>query len=374
MENSLENTCTNIGCKGSNDLKFAVCCYATPAGNCTRRLDLHTHFYRMCRNTMIRKRVLTVLAFVIAICVSFQLRLIWSTLSSFSEIVRAELDVENHVKRIQLRELKMNQTTTSTTQIHHKSFLITRRSCMQHYDLLMIIASAPGNSERRKNIRKTWAFERSAKPRWTSVFLVAQTRDKTVSNGLLDEDEAHKDLVRASYYDHYWNQTRKIQMGFEWAVTYCDFSFLLKLDDDVFVHVPRVLSFLSAPTTPKKMFYAGNHYRNPVPFRGGKWKVTYEEYNKTRYPDFCPGFGYILSLDVVRAFVDTFSSLPFFRLDDVYVGMLASKNGISVTNNVGFELLHPLQYVCVPTNDTLVRHDVGEECQMKMFNLAIFPR
>ena len=243
---------------------------------------------------------------------------------------------------------------------------------MQHYDLLMIIASAPGNSERRKNIRKTWAFERSAKPRWTSVFLVAQTRNETVSNVLLDEDEALKDLVRASYYDHYWNQTRKIQMGFEWAVTYCDFSFLLKLDDDVFVHVPRVLSFLSAPTTPKKMFYAGNHYTNPVPLREGKWKVTYEEYNETRYPDFCPGFGYILSHDVVRAFVDTFSSLPFFRLDDVYVGMLASKNGINITNNVGFEVLHPPQYVCVPTKDTLVRHDVEEECQMKMFNLAIF--
>ena len=31
--------------------------------------------------------------------------------------------------------------------------------------------------------------------------------------------------------------------------------------------------------------------------------VTYEEYNETRYPDFCPGFGYILSHDVVRAFV-----------------------------------------------------------------------
>ena len=64
------------------------------------------------------KRVLTVLAFVMAICVSFQLRLIWSTLSSFSDIVREQLDVENHVKRIQLRELKMNHTTTSTSQIH----------------------------------------------------------------------------------------------------------------------------------------------------------------------------------------------------------------------------------------------------------------
>ena len=37
------------------------------------------------------KRVLTVLAFVMAICVSFQLGLIWSTRSSFSDIVREQL-------------------------------------------------------------------------------------------------------------------------------------------------------------------------------------------------------------------------------------------------------------------------------------------
>ena len=159
------------------------------------------------------KRILTVLAFVMAICVSFQLGLIWSTRSSFFDIVREQLDVESHVQRLQFRELKINRTTTSTSQVNYKSFLITRSSCMQHYDLLMIISSAPGNFERRNNIRKTWAFERSAKPRWTSVFLVAQTRDETVSNVLLDEDEALKDLVRASYYDHYWNQTRKIKNG-----------------------------------------------------------------------------------------------------------------------------------------------------------------
>ena len=243
---------------------------------------------------------------------------------------------------------------------------------MQHYDLLMIVSSAPGNFQRRNLIRKTWAFERAFRPRWTTVFLVGQTRDEAVSVILLKEDEAHKDLVRASYYDHYWNQTRKIQMGFEWAVTYCNFSFLLKLDDDVFVHIPRVLSFLSAPNTPKKKLYAGNHYTNNVPFRGGKWKVTYEEYNQTRYPDFCPGFGYILSHDVVSKLVETFSSFPFFRLDDVYVGMLADRNGISVTNNNGFEVGHPRGFVCVPTNYTLVRHDVGDECQMKMFKTLMF--
>ena len=336
---------------------------------------------------MIRKRdktVLMVVTLVAATCIFFQLSFLWNSRSSFSEIAREKQDIEKHLQQMVMQEFQMhpfnsaaesssNFTSTSTSQINHKTFLTTRRSCMQHYDLLMIVSSAPGNFKRRNNIRKSWAFERAFRPRWTTAFLVAKTQDKGVSNLLLEEDEANKDLVRASYYDHYWNQTRKIQMGFEWAVMYCNFSFLLKLDDDVFVHVPRVLSFLSAPTTPKKMLYAGCHYANMGPHRKGKWMVTYEEYNETRYPDFCPGFGYILSHDVVRAFVDTFSSLPFFRLDDVYVGMLASKNGISITNNVGFEVWHPPQYVCVPTKDTLVRHDVGEECQMKMFNLAIFP-
>ena len=70
-------------------------------------------------------------------------------------------------------------------------------------------------------------------------------------------------------------------MGFEWAVTHCNFSFLLKIDDDVFVHIPKVLSFLNATTTPKKKLYTGLLYANMGPHRKGKWMVTYEEYNET---------------------------------------------------------------------------------------------
>ena len=97
---------------------------ATPVRNFTRhRLYLHTQLHRVCSNTMIRihgKRVLTVLAFVMAIFVSFQLGLIWSTRSSFFDIIREQLDVESHVQRLQLRELKFNRTTTSTSQVNYK--------------------------------------------------------------------------------------------------------------------------------------------------------------------------------------------------------------------------------------------------------------
>ena len=256
----------------------------------------------------------------------------------------------------------------------HKTTLITNRTCAQYYSLLILVSSAPANLKRRNYIRKTWAFERAFKPRWTTVFLIAQTRIQSESSSLLKEDEVYGDLVRASFYDHYWNQTRKIQMGFEWATLYCKFSFLLKTDDDVFVNSAGLLSFLNAPTTPKKGLFLGNHYQNPLVYRGGKWKVTKEEYRESHYPDFCPGFGYVLSHDVVISFVKAFAFVSYFRLDDVYVGMLANRTGIKIIHNTGFELDSRRQ--CIPNESTLVRHGFyeqfqnPEDCLLEIFNRA----
>ncbi|KAL9950774.1 hypothetical protein ACROYT_G043332, partial [Oculina patagonica] len=177
------------------------------------------------------------------------------------------------------------------------------------------------------------------------------------SNLLLKEDEVHGDLVRADYYDHYWNQTLKIQMGFDWAARYCKFSFLLKTDDDVFVNAEKLVSFLGEPTVPKKAVFMGLVYRNPGVHRQGKWKVSKEEYSSDTYPDFCFGLGYVLSHDALISLVQTFALLPYFRLDDVYVGMLADRAGIKAINNGGFE--HDLPAAaeqCIPKKSTLLRH------------------
>ncbi|KAJ7387514.1 hypothetical protein OS493_000845 [Desmophyllum pertusum] len=373
------------------------------------------------------------------------------------------------------------------------------------YTLLILVSSAPANLQRRNKIRKTWAFESAFKPRWTTAFLVAQSRIQAESNLLVKEDEVYGDLVRADYYDHYWNQTLKIQMSFEWATRHCKFSFLLKVDDDVFVNPERVLSFLSEPSTPKEKLYAGEHRINPVhsemtgrclrrmlanktgikimhnagfePYppimlrcsphegtlsriqaesnslikeemkfmetsceltttiitgirplrykwfrmgnqtlqvffslkvdddvfvnpervlsflsepstpkeklyagehrinpralRDGKWKITIEEYSKTHYPDFCPGLGFVLSHDVVVSFVKAFDFVPYFRLDDVYVGMLANKTGIKIMHNAGFESYPPIMLRCSPHEGTLVRHGTEGYCLIEMFKGAI---
>ncbi|KAJ7365040.1 hypothetical protein OS493_007681 [Desmophyllum pertusum] len=227
--------------------------------------------------------------------------------------------------------------TGSTWNFEHKTTLITNRTCAQYYFLLIVVSSAPANLQRRNNIRKAWAFESVFKPRWTTVFLIAQTRLQTESSSLLKEDEVYGDLVRADYFDHYWNQTLKIQMGFEWATRYCKFSFLLKVDDDVFVNSAGVLSFLSEPSTPNEKLYVGEHRIK----RGVHRAVT---------------------------FVKAFSIVPFFRLDDVYVGMLAKKTGIKIIHNAGFELNAPSR--CIPHEGTLVRHGTLGDCLIEIFNRA----
>ena len=70
---------------------------------------------------------------------------------------------------------------------------------MRHYDPHIIISSAPlilkGGI---LSAIKIWAFEKASHPRWTTIFLVAQTRDEAVSDALLKEDKAHKEIVRNS--------------------------------------------------------------------------------------------------------------------------------------------------------------------------------
>ena len=63
-------------------------------------------------------------------------------------------------------------------------------------------------------------------------------------------------------------------MAFEWASTYCNFLFLFKMDDDIFVNVKRLISVLVRPEIPKEKLYMGHCFKGPVVKRRGKWKVS----------------------------------------------------------------------------------------------------
>ena len=251
----------------------------------------------------------------------------------------------------------------------HRTTLITTTVCEMHYPLLILVSSAPANFKRRYLIRQTWGADNSIAPQWKTYFLLGQTRNQTHSELLKKENSIYGDMIRANYYEHYWNQTFKIQMAFEWAARYCNFSYLLKADDDVFVNSKGLLDVLELKTTPKKGLYMGKLHHNQIVPRKGKWRVSYEEYNGTHYPDFCGGGGFVMSYDVVESVVPLFDAIKPYRMDDVYVGMLAEKLAVIAVGHAGFVIrgFHVPHNQCNFVTDTLLQHQVIGECLIRLF-------
>ena len=256
-----------------------------------------------------------------------------------------------------------------TTQSQHKTTLISKTVCARNYFLLIVVSSAPAHFERRNLIRQTWGTDRNFIPQWKTFFLLGQTRNQTHSDLLKTENNIHGDLIRANYYDHYWNQSFKIEMGFEWAARYCKFSFLLKADDDVLVNTNDLINRLQRESTPEKGLYMGKRHTNPEVRRYGKFRVSHEEFAGSTYPDFCSGAGFVLSYDVVECMVPSFNVINPFRLDDIYVGILAHRLGVTPAHHSWFLIPNSNYDDCFFTPNVLVQHRVLGQCLIKQLQM-----
>ena len=283
------------------------------------------------------------------------------------------LDKSNDSCALKLTAVALSPTKDET--LSHQTYLTSRTRCNQKVFLLIMVLSGPANFDRRTVIRRTWATDPSMNIRWRTVFLLGQAAGDSIQNEYLKAEEmTHRDLVRGSQKEHYRNLTLKTQMGLEWASKYCDFEFLLKADDDVFVNPYKLMDYLSKPDTPKTKLYTGRCIHGGAPHRGGRYAVSVEEYNKNRFPPFCAGPAYLLSSDLVHKLVKLFdvnnNPLP---LEDVYIGTLVEKiGGVKAVLHPWFRLL---QYGrCAYSSGTFAYHRATVQCEEQLFNLAMKER
>ncbi|XP_020624780.1 beta-1,3-galactosyltransferase 1-like [Orbicella faveolata] len=256
------------------------------------------------------------------------------------------------------------------TTSQHKTTLITKTVCRRQYFLLILVSSAPENFDRRDLIRQTWGAYDNFSPNWKTFFLLGKTRNHAQSDLIITESKKYGDVIHGNYYEHYWNQSLKIQMAFQWAARYCSFSFLLKTDDDVFVNTRRLIDVLRLKSTPKKGLYMGKVNHNPIVQRGkGKWRVSYIEYSGKYYPNFCSGGGFVMSYDVIECLVPLFDVVKRYRIDDVYVGMLAKKSGVTPVDHSGFVMPFRNYDECNVVPNTLVQHQALGDCLTTLFRV-----
>lgn len=281
-----------------------------------------------------------------------------------------EGNIENYV--MQLRENK----TPSKLPINKYNYEYIS-DCMHKCNdrsplrLVILVKSAMPNFERRYVIRRTWGYEkRFSDVKIRTVFLLGTGSDEKVQDKITKEHLLYQDIVQANFTDAYFNNTIKTMMGFKWVVTKCPYAkYYFFSDDDMYISVRNLLRYVRHPTKyPEYLTDIGNTINNEIlhrskrqlidfdlpdgirffsgyvkkasPFRNifSKWHMPLEEYKYDSYPLYPTAGAYVLSID---ALIDMYYASHYtkhFRLDDVYLGILAYKIGILPYHSKGFNL------------------------------------
>ncbi|XP_053208096.1 beta-1,3-galactosyltransferase 5-like [Panonychus citri] len=227
-----------------------------------------------------------------------------------------------------------NQSTTSDD--------LPSSSFSDEINLLAFVHSAPFNFDKRRIIRSTWASRRVQHLLGIKViFLLGVTNSSSLQSVIDTESAQFGDLVQGNFADTYANLTYKHLMGYKWVLTFCrEAKFIMKIDDDAYVDIFRVVSFLRTtfhppPTTGNNNNNNNNNGVSSSPMgiiscsmfpegvsvkRKGKWKLTHKEYPFDVLPAYCSGIGYFITPDVIQDLYNISPSIkPFLWIDDLFI-------------------------------------------------------
>ncbi|XP_018325732.1 beta-1,3-galactosyltransferase 5-like [Agrilus planipennis] len=202
--------------------------------------------------------------------------------------------------------------------------------------LLILVHSAPENVVKRMTIRETWGQNtKDVKV----VFLIGNVSLDKIQSQLETENEQYRDLIQGNFLDAYRNMTFKHVMALKYAIYHCPKAkYILKTDDDIFVNIPTLLTFLKEELSP----YGAENLllcalllessRVKRTYRS-KWRVSFKEYSGRYYPPYCSGYAIMYSPDVVFTLYKEAQKAQYFWIDDAYItGLLAQKAKISHTS------------------------------------------
>lgn len=121
----------------------------------------------------------------------------------------------------------------------------------------------------------------------------------------------------------------------EWSWKHCSRArFLLKTDDDMYIHMPVLLSILDGVANQRRTIM-GKLAKKWKPIRNvtSKYYISPTQFKPAMYPDFNTGPAYILTNDIVEPLYQAALNETFFKLEDVYVtGMVAGPLKIQHVN------------------------------------------
>ncbi|XP_014215111.1 beta-1,3-galactosyltransferase 6 [Copidosoma floridanum] len=207
------------------------------------------------------------------------------------------------------------------------------------YRLIVIVLSAPENSERRDVIRKTWLSPRPLEVK--SLFPIGTTKLRPEQRETVEsENQKHQDLIfLPKLYDAYGTITKKVLQSFAHVITNYEFDFLLKTDDDTFALIDLILKDLNRWQNKglRKELYWGYFDGRARARKTGPWKEI-NWFLCDYYLPYALGGGYVLSYNLVKFIAQNADVLKLYNSEDVSVGLwLAPLANIERRHDIRFD-------------------------------------
>ncbi|XP_063709283.1 beta-1,3-galactosyltransferase 5-like [Culicoides brevitarsis] len=233
---------------------------------------------------------------------------------------------------------------TDLLNITNFEFLIQQPECSADpLDLLVLVHTAPKNFLKRQAIRHTWGnyTENSKFGKYRILFLLGMVHTKVEQAELILENGIFEDLVQGNFIDHYHNMTYKHVMALKWFENFCsNAKLLLKVDDDVLVNLPYILTstktnFWQALENEDGDFIFCKEWAKPLIDRNNnsKWYVSKNDVPGFYYPNFCSGSAIFYAPHTVKVLLNEIKFVKYLFMDDVFVtGLARNRTKISITH------------------------------------------
>ena len=249
-----------------------------------------------------------------------------------------------------------------------------------HENILVtiLVISAPDHFKQREAIRNSWGNTRDNKEVVFS-FLVGLSDNTSLAKAVTEESEKNGDVIVNNITDLYENLSLKTLSAFDWLKQFCPKSkFLLKVDDDMFVQIERLLEMIRKllDTDLEPRIILGNISKNWRPIRNpqSKYLMTKAEYPGDKYPDFATGPSYLVSRQAVLEILPLAMEQQYIHLEDVFLtGVVAESLGIQRLNVKEFQnnpKRIPIRFMGCKLTNIITLHKVDPEDQIKLQELA----
>ncbi|XP_051231901.1 UDP-GlcNAc:betaGal beta-1,3-N-acetylglucosaminyltransferase 7 [Dicentrarchus labrax] len=200
--------------------------------------------------------------------------------------------------------------------------------CAGDIYLLMVIKSVATQHDRREVIRKTWGKEQVVDgKRIKTLFLLGKPSneaERANHQKLVEyEDYIYGDILQWDFLDSFFNLTLKETHFLKWFHTYCpSVRYVFKGDDDVFVSVENIFEFLESSKHTKNLFVGDVIFKaKPIRKKENKYYIPQVLYNKTHYPPYAGGGGFLMDGTLARRLHWVADTLELYPIDDVFLGM-----------------------------------------------------